>query len=108
MKIPVKFLCPVFLILYGAGCASLQERAPEISVAIANTGAKHGAGIEQLAAGRKILVTRCTECHAPRIVRNYPADEWPMLVDKMAPRAKLSASQKNDLLAYLLAVRKTE
>jgi hypothetical protein len=56
----------------------------------------------QLERGRTILLTRCTTCHAAREPRRLRPDQWPSMLDIMAPRAYLPPTDRNDLQAYLL------
>jgi hypothetical protein len=39
------------------------------------------------------------------VVSDYRASAWPRLVDKMADRADLKSSERNAVVAYILAAR---
>ena len=56
-----------------------------------------------LAAGRKVFVSRCIECHALPEIAAHPATAWPGLVQRMAKRADLTPTEHDALLAYILA-----
>ena len=61
---------------------------------------------EQVADGEKTFAARCNGCH------HYPdrdalsEAQWPGILEKMAVKAKLSPTQKDDVLRYVLATRK--
>ncbi|MEO8354009.1 MAG: hypothetical protein ABI680_19955 [Chthoniobacteraceae bacterium] len=85
------------------GCAFTGNVAPPVTPAL--VGAGHGASAETLGEGRRIFTGKCSACHASDPVEKYSTAEWRAAVDKMAPRAKLSADERSTLLAYLMAVK---
>jgi mono/diheme cytochrome c family protein len=85
-----------------AGCASQGTVAPPVTTAM--LGARGGT-LETLTEGRRIFVGPCARCHAPDPLSRYGLTEWQASVDKMAPRAKLDASAKASLLAYIAAAK---
>jgi hypothetical protein len=48
-------------------------------------------------------VARCSGCHPLHRPDTQPAARWATLVDKMAPRARLSDSERDLVLRYLTA-----
>lgn len=48
-----------------------------------------------------ILTEKCSRCHATPNPQNYSPEKWDMMVDKMAPNAKLSEEEKEALRAIL-------
>jgi mono/diheme cytochrome c family protein len=66
-------------------------------------GAKSGAGVADLDAGRRIYTTQCTACHQPQPIGRYGADEWPRILAVMTVRAKLDATGREQVRAYILA-----
>ena len=81
-----------------SGCANLETTAPP--VAMISTRGKDAASLES---GRRVYLEDCTRCHAPEAVREYSAARWPGIIADMAERSHLSASQRHDVLAYVLA-----
>jgi hypothetical protein len=68
---------------------------------------KQGVSMEQLTAGRNLLVTRCISCHSLVPVSKYPAKRWPELVASMSERAGLDEIQRAQVTAYLVAARQS-
>ena len=53
--------------------------------------------------GRQVYVTSCTGCHRLYGTRELDRAGWNEAVRTMAPKAKLAPTQRDDVLAYLLA-----
>jgi mono/diheme cytochrome c family protein len=60
---------------------------------------------DRLAAGRALFVARCNGCHGYPDVASVPEDRWPGIVKEMAPKAKLSPAEGDDVLHFVLAAR---
>ena len=56
-----------------------------------------------VAAGKQTYIANCGRCHSLKNAGDYTTDEWVPLVDKMARKAKLSDSDKANVLAYVQA-----
>jgi hypothetical protein len=102
----------VYLTLAGVGvlvggCASFREGAPEITPAMTKLGQASGDSFEKLVAGRRLLATRCTTCHALEPVSKYTVQEWGGIVEDMADRSGLKNEEQQEIQAYLAAARKT-
>ena len=67
--------------------------------------ARSGRDVADLEAGRRLYGGRCGGCHALDAPTRFGPDRWRSIVDEMAPRAKMTAPEKEALLAYLLAAR---
>ena len=52
---------------------------------------------------RRLYEARCGLCHVPWPKDSRPSAEWPRVLDVMAPRAGLSAVQRERVLTYLAA-----
>lgn len=89
------------------GCQSLTPGAPAVSPGMGQSAKKHGVSMEQLTAGRNLLVTRCISCHSLVPVSKYPAKRWPELVASMNERAGLDEIQQAQVTAYLVAARQS-
>jgi hypothetical protein len=53
--------------------------------------------------GRELYVARCSGCHPLHPPGTQPAARWATVLDQMAPRAKLSADERELVLRYLTA-----
>ena len=91
-------------VLLLAGCVATETHAPPISTTAIRAAARRGIDPDSLAAGRQILLTRCSSCHALEPVSDYTAAEWERIVINMAPRSKLTAAETTALDNYLAVV----
>ncbi len=71
-----------------AACAS----APPVP------GPNDSAGVRR---GHELYMAKCTLCHDAVPPGDHARSEWPRLVDRFAPRARLAPEQKAEILAYL-------
>jgi hypothetical protein len=55
--------------------------------------------------GRVLFVHRCIECHTLPAFWRYSTKDWPKIVDSMSRRANLKPSERDAIVAYILAVR---
>ena len=58
--------------------------------------------------GRTLFVHRCIECHTLPVLWRYSTKDWPNIVDSMSHRASLKPSEREAIVAYILAVRSAE
>jgi mono/diheme cytochrome c family protein len=56
---------------------------------------------EQTLAGKSVYKAKCGQCHDFKDPQAYDAARWAKIIDWMAPRAKLDAVQKENVLAYV-------
>jgi uncharacterized protein YcfL len=63
------------------------------------------ATMDQLKKGHSIFYGACTNCHGAKNITNYTEQELAGVLDQMAPKAKLSADEKEAVWRYALAVR---
>jgi len=54
--------------------------------------------------GRAIYVNRCGNCHLLHAPNERAPAQWPAVVAKMAPRAKLSPTEHADVARYLVVL----
>ncbi len=52
--------------------------------------------------GAAVYAARCALCHPPWDPRDYSPAEWPGLVRKFAPRAGLTAEEREAVTAFLV------
>jgi hypothetical protein len=101
------------LIVLLLGCESARYAPPPVTAQMAKTGdVRHGTNpsdwridLAKLREGRTLFVSRCIECHALPSVAQHTAAQWPRLIDEMADRANLNTSERNALVAYIVAAR---
>jgi len=82
------------------GCAST---VPLVTQQMAVISGEPAALLEQ---GRRLYGGPCSSCHTPYLPAKYSAAEWARIVADMRERAKLSASERDAVLAYVLAARR--
>jgi cytochrome c5 len=56
---------------------------------------------EIVLAGEQTYKARCGKCHELKEPQIYNAPKWVKVVEWMGPRAKLDATQKDEVIAYL-------
>jgi len=61
--------------------------------------------LSTLQRGRVLFAQHCIECHTLPPVHRYSRDEWPHIVNSMAERASLRRSERDAILAYILAAQ---
>jgi mono/diheme cytochrome c family protein len=88
-----------------AGCESTRYAPPVVTSQMAWVGGGQHADLMMLHEGQRLFVSRCIECHTLPPVTSHTAVEWPRLIDEMAGRASLKPSERNAVLAYILAAR---
>ena len=55
----------------------------------------------QVAAGKETFTAKCGRCHELKPAETYTAAKWVKIIDWMAPKAKLDATEKENVLAYV-------
>lgn len=50
--------------------------------------------------GKAVYETNCAKCHKLKDPHNYTSEEWGKWVDKMAPKAKLTDEQKQQVYNF--------
>jgi mono/diheme cytochrome c family protein len=61
---------------------------------------------ESLLAGRKLYVSRCSNCHNLHLPNEFTPEAWKKQVDVMQVRAGISNDEKTLILNYLLYDKK--
>ena len=64
--------------------------------------------LAQLEHGRSLFVGRCIECHTLPPLWKYSREDWPKIVNDMSHRASLKPTERDAIVAYILAVRASE
>jgi cytochrome c5 len=63
------------------------------------------ASLQSLEEGRIIYTTKCNTCHALENIPTRSEASWKHEIDDMAPKARLSAKEKELLTQYILSTR---
>jgi cytochrome c5 len=53
--------------------------------------------------GKEIYTAKCGRCHDLPVAARYMSQRWAHIMDEMAPKAKLSDSEKSMVLMYVQA-----
>jgi len=87
-------------------CQSINY-APAPPVTSQMVAAQKGQHVDlaKLREGRTLFVHRCIECHTLPPVWHHRVEDWPPIVNSMAHRASLKSSQRDAIVAYILAAR---
>ncbi|MCI0569396.1 MAG: hypothetical protein L0Y66_01460 [Myxococcaceae bacterium] len=60
---------------------------------------------ESLEAGRQLFVASCKRCHAYPDLAAHTEERWPQIAQVMGEKAKLSETERTQLLEFVLAAR---
>lgn len=66
-----------------------------------------GTSGQDIAASRELYLARCSGCHAVKPPLEHTITEWRKWVGVMAPRAKITPEQQEEILRYLAAAKAT-
>jgi mono/diheme cytochrome c family protein len=64
------------------------------------TDAAHAALVEQ---GKTVYTAKCGRCHALKDATVYTATRWESILQSMAPKAKLTETETQQVNAYVMA-----
>lgn len=84
------------------GCVAVEKLAPPVTASMSGSAGTSPATLE---AGRRLYVGRCASCHSIDPVSKYSAARWREIIADMAHRSKLTATENEAVLAYVLAAR---
>jgi hypothetical protein len=95
-----KILLVVFLIALVYACN--RKAMPSVSKkepynAIQNTNA------DLSSEGRRVYQMKCGECHGLKNITDYTNQRWSEILHEMIPKAKLSVTEKQQLIAFISA-----
>lgn len=66
------------------------------------------ATLATLTEGHSIYTGVCTNCHGTKSIYRIPEGNWQSIIDNMAPKAKLTDSQKDALTKYVFSIKATQ
>jgi hypothetical protein len=88
-----------------ANCESTNFVPPPVTPQMTAVRKDQPVDLATLQAGRALFVSRCIECHTLPVVSRYDAVAWPWLVNDMSARSGLKPTEREALVAYILAAR---
>ncbi len=63
--------------------------------------------MENLTAGHLVYNSKCNKCHGLVNIPDYNEAQWEKLIAAMAPKAKLTTQETDDLTKYIYAKRES-
>jgi hypothetical protein len=64
--------------------------------------------LQTLTDGHSIYIGTCVGCHEAKNIYSRAEESWPIIIDDMAYRSKLTATQKDAVYKYVLAIKATQ
>lgn len=74
---------------------AIQVKYPEVTM-------------QTLTNGHDIYVGVCTNCHGMKNIYKRSEESWKHEIDVMAPKAKITDSQKDELFKYILSMKASQ
>lgn len=94
----IVLMAALVLVLYGCASQLYQPASPNVLKA---RQVDPEITLEQLQSARKLYAAKCSSCHNLHLPNEYTVMQWPKILDKMQPKAKITDEEKKLLLAYL-------
>ncbi len=63
------------------------------------------ANMANLQKGHELFYGKCTNCHGPKNISKRSEKEWLKILNRMAPRAKISAEEKDAVYKYVMSMK---
>ncbi|SRR5260221_11415140 len=95
----------VFIVILTAACHKKAVPATTQTTTIDSASAVAAVSTDPVVieAGHAIFTTKCTKCHALKVVDNYTTDRWTGILKSMIPKAKLDDTESGQVTAYVMA-----
>lgn len=74
---------------------------PAVTTETKSVDTKTTASTEMIAAGKVTYEAKCGRCHALHATDEFTAERWVPLVNAMSLKAKLTDTEKSNVLAYV-------
>ena len=88
MKYLVTFSSSILIVVLLSACSGSSNHSP--------------AGTTKFPEGKDLYVSKCTACHKAYEPQLHTKDEWQKILDEMGRKAKLSDTEKQLILNYLI------
>ena len=96
------FVLSVLIVLIVAACH--KKAVPAAAVVTPTTDSAVAMADPALVeAGKSVYTTKCTKCHALKVVDNYTVEKWTGILQSMIPKAKLDETESAQVTAYVTA-----
>ena len=82
------------------GASLTPPYVPTESIATA-----HAVTMKDLNGGRAVFIAKCDQCHKLPSVDKHDAGGWQVTLSRMAPKAKLTSLESEQLLKYLASAK---
>jgi hypothetical protein len=101
----MKRLAPFFFVLALAGCATVM--LPKLTPSQLRWAGGQWSGVDaaSMESARVLYVNRCSGCHNLVTPDKHTPEEWDVLLNRMAPRAKLTADEKEAVHRFILSAK---
>jgi mono/diheme cytochrome c family protein len=88
-----------------SACAGAKA-VPEPSAKHVEYAERNGypAPLASLKIGRRLYISRCSDCHTLYNPAEYPHEEWPTIVRDMAENAEINEDQVREITRYVVAI----
>jgi mono/diheme cytochrome c family protein len=96
----IKLIAIAFMLVGAFACTTTKKAAP-----VDNTvkeAAPPTPSMAELQQGHDLFVSNCGKCHKLPDPASRPADSWKKVMDVMAPKAKLDATQADLVYKYIV------
>jgi cytochrome c2 len=94
------FVLSVLIVFIAAACHKKAVPSAATTAPSTSAPAPDPAMVE---AGKTVFNTKCTKCHAAKVVENYTADRWAGILKSMIPKAKLDDTEAAQVTAFVTA-----
>lgn len=88
MKSLITIIVPLIVVVLLSACSSSVNN--------------NNAGTTKLPQGKELYVSKCTACHRAYEPELHTKEEWQKILDEMGSKAKLTQSEKQLILSYLI------
>ena len=102
------FITLLIIVVALYGCAKKITAATQTTTvadtknaAVIHTEAAQKTESPQIAEGKTVYTTKCARCHGPKPVENWTVNQWIPIIDRMALKARLDATEKANVTAYV-------
>jgi len=93
----------VLIIFIAAACHKKANPTTAVPASTDSVTAAVSTDPAMVEAGKSVYATKCTKCHAAKVVENYTADRWTGILKSMIPKAKLDDTESAQVTAFVMA-----